>query len=76
EQVRSLLARSLPNYMIPAYIIEMETLPLTSNGKLNRKALPEPDVASKQTYIPPRNELEEQLALIWQEVLGIQRIGI
>ncbi|MDZ5669805.1 non-ribosomal peptide synthetase [Bacillus stercoris] len=76
EQVRSLLARSLPNYMIPAYIIEMENLPLTSNGKLNRKALPEPDFASKQTYIPPRNELEEQLALIWQEVLGIQRIGI
>ncbi|WP_345806299.1 plipastatin non-ribosomal peptide synthetase PpsC [Bacillus subtilis] len=76
EQVRSLLACSLPNYMIPAYIIEMENLPLTSNGKLNRKALPEPDFASKQTYIPPRNELEEQLALIWQEVLGIQRIGI
>ncbi|MHA6486324.1 amino acid adenylation domain-containing protein [Bacillus cabrialesii] len=76
EQVRSLLARSLPNYMIPAYIIEMDTLPLTSNGKLNRKALPEPDFASKQTYVPPRNELEEQLALIWQEVLGIQRIGI
>ncbi|AWM17149.1 non-ribosomal peptide synthetase [Bacillus inaquosorum] len=76
EQVRSLLARSLPNYMIPAYIIEMETLPLTSNGKLNRKALPEPDFASKQTYVPPRDDLEEQLALIWQEVLGIQRIGI
>ncbi|MEK3810951.1 plipastatin non-ribosomal peptide synthetase PpsC [Bacillus sp. FSL R7-0685] len=76
EQVRSLLARSLPNYMIPAYIIEMETLPLTSNGKLNRKALPEPNFTSKQTYAPPRNDLEDQLALIWQEVLGIQRIGI
>ncbi|MGQ5207111.1 plipastatin non-ribosomal peptide synthetase PpsC [Bacillus subtilis] len=76
EQVRSLLARSLPNYMIPAYIIEMETLPLTSNGKLNRKALPEPNFTSKQTYDPPRNDLEDQLVLIWQEVLGIQRIGI
>ncbi|MDL2028349.1 non-ribosomal plipastatin synthetase PpsC [Bacillus subtilis] len=76
EQVRSLLARSLPNYMIPAYIIEMETLPLTSNGKLNRKALPEPNFISKQTYAPPRNDLEDQLVLIWQEVLGIQRIGI
>ncbi|WP_434517827.1 plipastatin non-ribosomal peptide synthetase PpsC [Bacillus subtilis] len=76
EQVRSLLARSLPNYMIPAYIIEMETLPLTSNGKLNRKALPEPNFTSKQTYAPPRNDLEDQLVLIWQEVLGIQRIGI
>ncbi|MFD6977594.1 amino acid adenylation domain-containing protein [Bacillus subtilis] len=75
EQVRSLLARSLPNYMIPAYIIEMETLPLTSNGKLNRKALPEPNFTS-QTYAPPRNDLEDQLVLIWQEVLGIQRIGI
>ncbi|MGY0701602.1 plipastatin non-ribosomal peptide synthetase PpsC [Bacillus subtilis] len=76
EQVRSLLARSLPNYMIPAYIIEMETLPLTSNGKLNRKALPEPNFTSKQTYAPPRNDLEDQLVLIWQEVLDIQRIGI
>ncbi|WP_332276277.1 plipastatin non-ribosomal peptide synthetase PpsC [Bacillus subtilis] len=76
EQVRSLLARSLPNYMIPAYIIEMETLPLTSNGKLNRKVLPEPNFTSKQTYAPPRNDLEDQLVLIWQEVLGIQRIGI
>ncbi|MGG3439388.1 plipastatin non-ribosomal peptide synthetase PpsC [Bacillus subtilis] len=76
EQVRSLLARSLPNYMIPAYIIEMETLPLTSNGKLNRKALPEPNFTSKQMYAPPRNDLEDQLVLIWQEVLGIQRIGI
>ncbi|AKI92290.1 plipastatin non-ribosomal peptide synthetase PpsC [Bacillus subtilis] len=76
EQVRSLLARSLPNYMIPAYIIEMETLPLTSNGKLNRKQLPEPNFTSKQTYAPPRNDLEDQLVLIWQEVLGIQRIGI
>ncbi|MEC1920653.1 plipastatin non-ribosomal peptide synthetase PpsC [Bacillus subtilis] len=76
EQVRSLLARSLPNYMIPAYISEMEALPLTSNGKLNRKALPEPNFTSKQTYAPPRNDLEDQLVLIWQEVLGIQRIGI
>ncbi|WP_339232005.1 plipastatin non-ribosomal peptide synthetase PpsC [Bacillus sp. FSL M8-0071] len=76
EQVRSLLARSLPNYMIPAYIIEMEALPLTSNGKLNRKALPEPNFTSKQTYAPPQNDLEDQLVLIWQEVLGIQRIGI
>ncbi|QKJ77919.1 non-ribosomal plipastatin synthetase PpsC [Bacillus subtilis] len=76
EQVRSLLARSLPNYMIPAYIIEMENLPLTSNGKLNRKALPEPNFTSNQTYAPPRNDLEDQLVLIWQEVLGIQRIGI
>ncbi|UQZ41392.1 plipastatin non-ribosomal peptide synthetase PpsC [Bacillus subtilis] len=76
EQVRSLLAHSLPNYMIPAYIIEMETLPLTSNGKLNRKALPEPNFTSKQTYAPPQNDLEDQLVLIWQEVLGIQRIGI
>nr|WGD86969.1 condensation domain-containing protein [Bacillus subtilis] len=54
----------------------METLPLTSNGKLNRKALPEPNFTSKQTYAPPRNDLEDQLVLIWQEVLGIQRIGI
>lgn len=68
--------KSLPGYMMPAYMIEMDALPLTANGKLNRKALPEPDITSKQTYVPPRNDLEEQLAIIWQEVLGTQRIGI
>ncbi|WP_416043140.1 fengycin non-ribosomal peptide synthetase FenE [Bacillus halotolerans] len=76
EQVRTHLSQKLPGYMMPAYVIEMDALPLTANGKLNRKALPEPDITSKQTYVPPRNDLEEQLAIIWQEVLGTQRIGI
>ncbi|MDI3412172.1 condensation domain-containing protein [Bacillus sonorensis] len=76
EQVRSHLSRMLPGYMVPPYMIEMDALPLTLNGKLNRKALPEPDFTSTQSYVPPRNDLEEQLAIIWQDVLGADRIGI
>ncbi|WP_277714781.1 non-ribosomal peptide synthetase [Bacillus atrophaeus] len=76
EKVRSQLSSTLPGYMIPVYMIEMDALPLTANGKLNRKALPEPELSSKSKYVQPRSELEEQLALIWQEVLGIEKIGI
>ncbi|MCZ4248856.1 amino acid adenylation domain-containing protein [Bacillus amyloliquefaciens] len=76
EKVRSLLSQRLPNYMVPAYMMELERLPLTPNGKLDRKNLPEPELALQTAYTAPRNELEEQLSVIWQEVLGAKQVGI
>ncbi|MCX2735465.1 MULTISPECIES: non-ribosomal peptide synthetase [unclassified Bacillus (in: firmicutes)] len=76
EKVRSSLSQQLPNYMIPAYMMELEKLPLTPNGKLDRKNLPEPELALQTAYTAPRNELEEQLSVIWQEVLGTKQVGI
>ncbi|MFF2885481.1 amino acid adenylation domain-containing protein [Paenibacillus sp. NPDC057967] len=71
------LARRLPDYMIPQYFIRVETLPLTANGKLDRKALPKPEDGgeSAHTYMPPENALEEKLAEVWQAVLGVSKVG-
>jgi amino acid adenylation domain-containing protein len=69
----------LPNYMIPSYFVQMDTLPLTPNGKIDRKSLPDPEesrISSDIEYIAPRNESETKLAVIWQEVLGVEKIGI
>ncbi|MDC1162582.1 amino acid adenylation domain-containing protein, partial [Tenacibaculum sp.] len=78
EVIEKELHNSLPDYMVPKLWISLEEMPLTSNGKLDRKALPEPDISelSTQEYVAPRNEDEEQLAIIWQELLGIEKIGI
>ncbi len=77
-ELREHLSKDLPDYMIPSYFIQLEKLPLTSNGKVDRKALPEHDgsVNSGVEYIAPRNEIEKKLVSIWQEVLGIESIGI
>ena len=77
-ELRDFLAKELPEYMIPSYFVGLGAMPVTVNGKLDRKALPEPD-GSMDTgvqYLPPRNELDEQLLQIWQEVLGKKKIGI
>ncbi|WJQ84449.1 linear gramicidin non-ribosomal peptide synthetase LgrA [Brevibacillus brevis] len=78
SQLRDLLRRDLPEYMIPAHFVLMKEFPLTSNGKLDRKALPEPDgsVRSEVEYVAPHSEMEKILAGIWGEVLGIERVGI
>ncbi|MDP4180346.1 MAG: amino acid adenylation domain-containing protein [Bacillota bacterium] len=75
--LREYLAGELPDYMIPAYFIRLEKLPLTSNGKMDRKALPEPaqDVITGSRYTQPENDMERVLCDIWQEVLGLDRIG-
>ncbi|HEX3043744.1 MAG TPA: amino acid adenylation domain-containing protein [Bacillota bacterium] len=64
--------------MIPSYFIELEKLPLTSNGKVDRRRLPEPAgrIKTKVLYVAPRNQMEMTLAGIWREVLGIEKIGI
>ncbi len=77
-ELRDYLAQELPEYMIPSYFIQLDKLPMTPNGKLDRKALPEPDgnLNTGVEYEAPRNELEEKISVIWQEILGTERVGI
>ncbi len=77
SSIKSKLSDSLPDYMIPAAFVQMESFPLTNSGKINRKALPDPDFTQMQkVYVAPRNSIEETLADIWQEVLAMDKIGI
>ncbi|MCP4151781.1 MAG: non-ribosomal peptide synthetase, partial [bacterium] len=78
-ELRSFLSQSLPEFMIPSRFVNIPTLPLTTSGKIDRKALPNPDVAGFSTginYVAPRNSIEKTLTGIWEDVLGIERIGI
>ncbi|SFB47227.1 non-ribosomal peptide synthetase, partial [Clostridium frigidicarnis] len=75
--LRDYLKESLPEYMIPAYFVKLERMPITPNGKLDRRALPKPNLDERLTsYEAPRNALEETLVRVWSEILGIQKIGI
>ncbi|GMQ55845.1 hypothetical protein AN1V17_02370 [Vallitalea sediminicola] len=75
--LREYLKESLPEYMVPSYFVKLDKMPITSNGKRDRKALPKPKLDESLTnYEAPRNELEKNLAQIWSEVLGINKIGI
>jgi len=77
EALRHHLSKTLPEYMIPSAFMLLSRLPLTANGKVNRKALPEPDISTQQTvYIAPRNDIETMLCDIWQDILGVERVGI
>ncbi len=79
SELREYLLKELPDYMVPAYFIHLEKIPLTSNGKIDRKALPEPAKETIKTgakYVAPANETEEKIVEIWQAILGIERIGV
>jgi len=71
-ELREYLSRRLPDYMIPSYFVEMEKIPLTTNGKVDRKALPAPKVKREAEYTAPRNSIEKKLVEIWAQVLGSQ----
>jgi len=73
--LRERLGRALPDYMVPGLVMVLETLPLNPNGKVDRKALPEPERASTQAYEAPQGGTEEALAAVWAEVLGVPRVG-
>jgi amino acid adenylation domain-containing protein len=77
DTLRHHLNKTLPDYMVPSAFVLLDTFPLTPNGKVDRKALPEPDMGALQaTYVAPRTETEKILCEIWQEVLGVERVGI
>jgi amino acid adenylation domain-containing protein len=78
SQLRRLLAEKLPDYMIPTYFVQLESIPLTAHGKVDRKALPPHEAKTDTGYIAPRNEIEEKLVKIWSEVLNVDEdiIGI
>ncbi|MBG6090821.1 non-ribosomal peptide synthetase [Actinomadura viridis] len=75
-ELRSFLAERLPDHMVPAAVVVLEEMPLNPNGKLDRAALPVPDLATAATGREPRNEREETLCAIFAEVLGTGRVGI
>ncbi|QXI31601.1 amino acid adenylation domain-containing protein [Pseudomonas vanderleydeniana] len=76
-QLRDYLKAGLPDYMVPAHLLVLAQMPMTPNGKLDRKALPKPDPSLwQQDYVAPRNEREQQLAAIWAEVLQVERVGL
>lgn len=76
--LRAFLQTKLPEYMVPNFYVELDSLPLTPNGKIDRKKLPNisEEIVIRNEYIPPSNEVEESLVQIWQEVLGLEKIGI
>ena len=78
-QVREFIQQKLPDYMVPQAFVILNALPLTPNGKVDRRALPSPDIASRNLstgLVLPRTPLEAQLAQIWSQVLGVERLGV
>ncbi|MGD2089308.1 MAG: amino acid adenylation domain-containing protein [Candidatus Aminicenantes bacterium] len=77
-ELREYLSNRLPDYMVPSHFVQLEAIPLTSNGKIDRKALPEPEMQTGNNYIPPQNKTEKKLLEIWSEILGLEKekIGI
>jgi amino acid adenylation domain-containing protein len=71
RELREYLSSHLPGYMVPSYFVQLETIPLTPNGKTDRNALPEPGLKAEDNNIPPRNKLEEKIANIWSKILGL-----
>ncbi|MFB2837782.1 non-ribosomal peptide synthetase [Floridanema evergladense] len=79
SSLRNFLKTKLPDYMIPATFVFLEALPLTSNNKINRRALPVPDICQRNldvNFVAPRNSTETELAQIWTEVLRLEKVGI
>ena len=75
SSLREVLGQRLPDYMVPGVVVTLDALPLNANGKVDRKALPEPDLASSSQYEPPQGEVEAALAKVWSEVLGVEQVG-
>src|SRR6185312_2186200 len=75
-ELRKQLQQRLPEHMVPAAVMLLEELPLTRNGKLDRKALPLPEFASRGEYVGPRTAEEEVLCAVYADVLGVERVGI
>jgi amino acid adenylation domain-containing protein len=75
-ELKEYLSGKLPAYMIPTYFMQIDKIPLSTNGKVNTRALPEPELGRENEYIAPRNWLEDKLERMWTDVLGINRKNI
>ena len=76
-QLRHFLKEKLPEHMVPSAFVQLDQLPLTPNGKVDRRALPEPAKPNlEKDYVAPRTEIEKTIAEIWQQILGLEKIGI
>lgn len=79
DEIKEELIRRLPSYMVPAHFVTMDRLPLTANGKVNRKALPIPTLSDNRAaigYAPPRNPVEVALVTLWQDILKVGNLGV
>jgi amino acid adenylation domain-containing protein/non-ribosomal peptide synthase protein (TIGR01720 family) len=76
RELRNFLAKELPDYMIPSFFVPLDAFPLTVTGKIDRKQLPEPKGNASRDYQYPEDEIEAKLVEVWQDVLGIKKIGI
>jgi acyl-CoA synthetase (AMP-forming)/AMP-acid ligase II/acyl carrier protein len=76
DGLRQALLTTLPDYMVPAAFVLLDSFPITSNGKVDRKALPDADVFSQQIYVAPTTDTEQALCEIWQDLLKIERVGV
>lgn len=78
ELLRKYLEGKLPEYMIPSFFIELDEIPITQNGKVDRKTLPNPNSKDsiRKENVAPRNEIEKKLVEIWEEILGVEKVGI
>ena len=78
-EIRQLVSERLPEYMALSFVVVLDQLPLTRNGKVDLKALPKPEsvqIAPVARYVAPRNEIEQIVTSVWQEALGVEQIGI
>jgi acyl carrier protein len=77
NDVRSELREKLPSYMVPSALVLLDALPVTANGKLDRRALPSPDGEASRinSFVAPATEIEQTVAAIWQKVLKVERVG-
>src|SRR5207249_958781 len=79
SELRRFLEQKLPDYMLPSAFVLLDRFPLTPHGKIDRRALPLPDLIRpelEQTFVAPRTAVEEVMALIWAEVLGVEQVGV
>ncbi|MBK3497382.1 amino acid adenylation domain-containing protein [Viridibacillus sp. YIM B01967] len=78
QRLRETVAKHLPDYMVPAHFIQLDAMPLTANGKHDKRSFPKPSEGSKADvgYLAPRNEMEEKLVAIWEQLFISQKIGV
>lgn len=79
SDIRAYVKNKLPDYMVPAHFVDLDEIPLSSNGKVDRNKLPKPKNITQDDntrYVAPRNELETKLVMIWADALGLEKVGI